>query len=164
MQSEIMKELRDSAKDVVATPQWKKIEADWKMLTESAMHQTMVNDQVKLVAHLMECLHFEGKDDEWMNPKYSPVVHDTLYVLFIYFRAIGNGDLKPMLDFVIDGKIEPEFEDHLKPEYGAPPKEKLIDPNAPKKKEDADADTDALFLFWEATAPLIEYATFKKMM
>jgi len=113
------------------------------------MHQTMVNDQVKLVAHLMECLHFEGKEDEWMNPKYSAVVHDTFYALFMYFRAIGNGDLKPMLDFVLDGKIEPEFEDHLKPELddGAPPKEKLIDPNAEKKKKKDADDADTLFLF-----------------
>ena len=36
-----------------------------------------------------------------------------------------------MLDFMIDGKIDPKFEEHLDPEFGAPPKSVLDPPKGP---------------------------------
>lgn len=101
-----MVELRKRAKILIASKQWKKLEGDWKTITESKVHQNIVDDQIKLVIHIMDCLHFEGKDDEWVNPKYSPVVHDTFYALFMYLRAVRQGDLHPLLNWLIDGKFD----------------------------------------------------------
>jgi len=56
----------------------------------------------------------------WLSPKKSPVVFEAFHALFLYFTAMAKGDLEPMLDFMIDGKYDDKFVEHVQPEFGAP--------------------------------------------
>lgn len=93
----------------------------------------------------MNCLHFDANDDQWVNPKYSPIVYSGFYTLFVYFKAVGEGDFQPLIDFLVEGKISEDFENHVKSEFGRPPKDVL----EPAKKDEAKKDEgQKLYLFW----------------
>jgi hypothetical protein len=59
-------------------------------------------------------------DKKWVDPHYSPVMFDVWHMVYLYFNAIGKGDLTPMLDFIIDGKYDQEFTDRVNPKFGRP--------------------------------------------
>jgi hypothetical protein len=45
---------------------------------------------------------------------------DVWHMIFVYFRAVGEGNLEPMLDFMIDGKYDERFVDEVNPKFPAP--------------------------------------------
>ena len=46
------------------------------------------------------------------------MIFDTWHAIYLYFKAVENGDLQPMLDFMIDGKYDEEFEKKVGKEFG----------------------------------------------
>jgi hypothetical protein len=65
-------------------------------------------------------LHMSEQDKKWISPKYSPVMHDAWYGVYLWYVAIGKGNLEPLLDFAIDGEYADEYEKAVKPKFGRP--------------------------------------------
>lgn len=65
-------------------------------------------------------LHVSAADKRWIDPHQSPVMFEVWHMIYIYLVAIENGDLNPMLDFIIDGKYNPEFYQKMKPKVNIP--------------------------------------------
>merc|ERR1711865_429376 len=75
----------------------------------------------KSVKDLVDTDEFETMEDEkWMDPAHSPVMFDVWHLVYVYFTAVGKGDLEPMLDFMIDGEYDDDFVDAVKPKFPAP--------------------------------------------
>jgi len=70
-------------------------------------------------------LHMSEQDKKWISPKYSPVMHDTWYVVYLWYVAMAKGNLEPLLDFAIDGKYTEEYENAVKPDFGRPEENNL---------------------------------------
>jgi len=68
----------------------------------------------------LKCIHLTEADKAWLSPKKVPVVFEAFHALYLYFVAVGKGDLEPMLDFMIDGKYDEKFVKHVQPDFGAP--------------------------------------------
>ena len=45
---------------------------------------------------------------------------DAFHALYIYFIAVGEGNLEPMFDFMIDGKYDEKFVKEVKPVFELP--------------------------------------------
>lgn len=43
------------------------------------------------------------------DPKCSPPVYDAFHFIYIYFKAVAEGDVDPLLDFISDGKFHDDF-------------------------------------------------------
>jgi len=61
----------------------------------------------------IKCLHMTEEDKMWLSSKKSPVVFEAFHALYLYFTAMALGDLEPMLDFMIDGKYDDKFVEHV---------------------------------------------------
>jgi len=59
------------------------------------------------------------EDEMWLDPKHVPVMFETWHMIYLYFVAVGHGDLDPMLDFIIDGKYDEHFVHEVDPQFGA---------------------------------------------
>jgi len=44
-----------------------------------------------------------------MKAANSPFMYDVLYAIDVYRKAVHDGDLNPMLDWIIDGKYSEEY-------------------------------------------------------
>ena len=105
---------------VTKTPQMNTMQGHWKQVTQQNQHQVVVHHQAKLIIAALNCLHLTKEDEKWMSPKKAPVMFEAFHALYIYFVAVGEGNLEPMLDFMIDGKYDEKFVKHVKPDFGAP--------------------------------------------
>ena len=47
-------------------------------------------------------------------------MHDAWYGVYLWYVAIGKGNLEPLLDFAIDGEYADEYEKAVKPKFGRP--------------------------------------------
>jgi len=81
----------------------------WAEVTQQKQHQVVAYHSVDLIMAAAKTLHMTKKDAEWMSPQKSPVMFDVWHAVYVYFVAMGRGDLNPMLDFIIDGKYDEEF-------------------------------------------------------
>ena len=54
----------------------------------------------------LKTIHMTKEDQKWVDPHYSPIMFEAWHMLYLYFGAVGKGDLNPMLDFIIDGKYD----------------------------------------------------------
>jgi hypothetical protein len=106
--------------DVRHTAEMKKMTTHWTAVTQQEQHQVVVKHQAQLIMAAIKCIHMTEEDKAWMSPKKSPVMFEAFHALYLYFVAMGKGDLEPMLDFMIDGKYEENFVKHVKPDFGAP--------------------------------------------
>jgi hypothetical protein len=43
---------------------------------------------------------------------------ETWHAIYLYFVAVGKGNIEPLLDFVIDGKYDEKFVKEVKPDFG----------------------------------------------
>jgi len=57
----------------------------------------------------LKTVHMTDVDAKWVDPKNSPVMFDVWHMIYLYFNAVGKGDLNPMLDYIIEGKYDPDF-------------------------------------------------------
>jgi len=67
----------------------------------------------------MQTVHMTKKDEKWLDPKHVPITFEAFHAIYLYFVAVGKGDLDPMLDFMIDGKYDEDFVKHVDPQFGA---------------------------------------------
>ena len=113
-------EFRKLVSAVRATGEFKKIEEHWSTIAKGEQHQVVVKHQAKLLMEALKLAHMSDKDKKWVDPYYSPVMFDAWHMVYLYFQAVGNGDLEPMLDFVIDGKYDDKFVKKVNPKFGKP--------------------------------------------
>jgi len=106
--------------DVRHTDEMSKMTGHWAAVTQQTQHQVVVKHQAELIMAAINCIKMTDEDKQWMSPKKSPVMFEAFHALYLYFVAMGKGDLEPMLDFMIDGKYEKNFVKHVKPDFGAP--------------------------------------------
>jgi len=126
--------LRSKVTGVVKTAEFMEIKNDWKEVTMMDSHKNVVKHQAELLLQMVKAFHITEADKKLVSPQNSPVVYDVMHAIYIYFKAVGDGDLEPMLDFMIDGK----YADAFKKEVGPPNKHVL-------KSETMDFDN--LYLF-----------------
>jgi hypothetical protein len=107
--------IRAKASAVRHTKEMATLLQHWVQVTQQKEHQDVVKSQAEFIMSLVKLLHMSEKDKEWIDPTNSPVMFDAWHVLYIYFVAVGKGDLNPMLDFVIDGKYDEKFIHEIKP-------------------------------------------------
>jgi len=82
-----------------------------------------VKHQAKLLIEMLKVVHMTKADEKWVDPKYSPVMFEVWHAVYLYFVAVGHGDIQPMLDFMIDGKYDEKFVEEVNPEFGKPKEE-----------------------------------------
>jgi len=85
-----------------------------------------------------------SKEDEknYASPQKNAIMFDAFHALYIYFIAVGEGNLEPMFDFMIDGEYDEKFLKEVKADFvGAP---KLPEKEAPKDKKAAE---ESLYLY-----------------
>ena len=106
--------------EVRGTDEWETIEGHWGTIAKGEQHQVVVKHQGKLLMEALKTVHMTEKDQKWVDPHYSPVMFDLWHMVYLYFVAVGKGDLEPMLDFIIDGKYDEKFVKHVDPKFGRP--------------------------------------------
>ena len=45
------------------------------------------------------------------------MAYDVFHALYLYLLAVKDGQLGPLLDFIIDGKYDKNFEQKVKPNF-----------------------------------------------
>jgi hypothetical protein len=95
------------------------IQKHWAEVTHQDQHQVVVHHQAELVKAAVETLHMDPAEEKWLDPKHVPVMFETWHMIYLYFVAMGHGDLDPMLDFIIDGKYDEHFVHEVDPQFGA---------------------------------------------
>ena len=61
-------------------------------------------------------------EKKYADPKKNAIMFDAFHALYIYFIAVGEGNLEPMFDFMIDGKYDEKFVKDVNAEFGYPSK------------------------------------------
>merc|ERR1711907_208455 len=112
--------LREHMHAVKATAEMKKIQGHWKGVTSQDQHQVVVKHQANLLIEFLKCIHMSEEDKKWVDPHYSPVMFEVWHMVYLYFVAVGKGDLEPALDFMIDGKYDEKFVKEVDPKFGKP--------------------------------------------
>jgi len=113
---------RKHLSEVRHTDEWEGIQDHMEGITHGEQHQVVVKHQAKLLIEALKTIHMTDKDAKWVDPHYSPVMFDVWHMVYLYFVAVGKGDIDPMLDFLIDGKYDEEFVKKVDPKFGAPEK------------------------------------------
>jgi len=54
----------------------------------------------------VKSLHVADQDKKWVSLKKSSVLFETFHAMFIYFKAMKNGDIDPIASFLIDGTYD----------------------------------------------------------
>lgn len=75
---------------------------------------------------VMKCMHVPDKDQYRIEPQKSPVVYNLFHGLYLYFLAVKDGKLEPLLDYVIDGKYDEKFTEQVKPDFLTPDKKEEL--------------------------------------
>jgi hypothetical protein len=112
--------VRKHMHEVIDTNEFEQIEDHWKQVTQQKQHQVVVAHQGALVKAAVQTLHMQEADKKWLDPAVSPVMFDAWHVVYVYFMAVGKGDLEPMLDWMIDGEYSDDFVDAVKPSFEVP--------------------------------------------
>jgi len=102
------------------TGEFQQIQEHWATVTHQDQHQVVVKHQADMIKAIWGTLHMTDRAEAWISPKHAPVMFEAWHAIYLYFVAMGKGDLNPMLDFVIDGKYDEEFAKHVDPDFGAP--------------------------------------------
>merc|ERR1712032_1451656 len=110
--------LRKLVRAIVETDEMEVLEDHWKTVTQQKQHQIVVKHEAELVMAIHKAIHLE--DEKWLDPSHSPVMFDAWHIIYCYFKAVGDGDLEPLLDFMIDGKYADEYVEHVDPKFPAP--------------------------------------------
>jgi hypothetical protein len=113
-------ELRKKVTAVTKTVPFQRTMKHWQMLTTTEQHQVVVKHQAKLLIEAIKCIHIEEGEEKWVDPKKSPVMFEVWHAVYLYFVAVGKGELQPMLDFMIDGKYDETFAKEVNPDFGRP--------------------------------------------
>jgi len=108
---------------VTKTDEMTTMKKHWKLVTMGEQHQTVVKHQAKLLIEMLKVVHMTEADQKWVDPKYSPVMFEVWHAVYLYFVAVGKGDVQPILDFMIDGKYDEEFAKKVNPKFGRPQEE-----------------------------------------
>jgi len=108
---------------VTKTTEMNTMQGHWKSVTDGEQHQTVVKHQAKLLIEMLKVVHMTKADEKWVDPKYSPVMFEVWHAMYLYFVAVGHGDIQPMLDFMIDGKYDEKFAKEVNPDFGKPKEE-----------------------------------------
>ena len=74
----------------------------------------------------LKTIHLTPEGKKWLDPHKSPVVFEAFHAVYLYFVAVGRGDINPLLDFIIDGKYDEDFVQHVKPDFGRPEENNLF--------------------------------------
>merc|ERR1719329_120948 len=61
------------------------------------MHLKVLEDGSKV-------LHMKKDDALKLSPSRSPIMFDTFHALYVWFLAVEDGNVKPLIDFLVDGK------------------------------------------------------------
>jgi hypothetical protein len=112
--------LRKRISAVRHTHEMEVMQGHFAEITHSKAHQDVVKAQGELLMHAVRTLHMSGEEEKWLDPSHSPVMFDVWHLMYVYFVAMGKGDLNPMLDFIIDGKYDDKFVHKVNPKFPAP--------------------------------------------
>ena len=104
--------------DVRHTTEMKVMTQHWTQVTQGQQHQVVVAHQAKLIIEALKCIHMTKEEEAWISPQKAPVMFETWHALYLYFVAVGKGNIEPLLDFVIDGKYDDKFVKEVKPDFG----------------------------------------------
>lgn len=67
----------------------------------------------------LKTVHMTEADKKWVDPHHSPVMFEVWHMVYLYFNAI-NGHVGPMIEFIVNGRYDRTFVDHVKPDFGRP--------------------------------------------
>jgi hypothetical protein len=112
--------LRKRISAVRHTHEMEVMQGHFAEITQSKAHQAVVKAQGELLMHAVHTLHMSKDEEKWLDPSHSPVMFDVWHLMYVYFVAMGKGDLNPMLDFIIDGKYDEKFVHKVNPKFPAP--------------------------------------------
>ena len=109
------------AKAVANTTEMKTMLVHWKQVTQQYQHQVVIHSQAKLIIAALKCLKMTPEDEDmYASPQKNEIMFDAFHALYIYFIAVGEGNLEPMFDFMIDGKYDEKFVKSVKADFGTP--------------------------------------------
>ena len=117
--------LRSLVTDLRHTTEMGAVQGHWAEITHTPQHQRIVKHEAELLMAFIKAVHISDSDEKWMDPHKSPVMFEAWHAIYLYFVAVGKGDLNPLLDFVIDGKYDENFVSHVKPDFGRPEENNL---------------------------------------
>jgi len=112
--------LRKHVRAVVDTDEFGQMQDHWEDVTQQPQHQKVVHHQAALVKAAVATMHMTEEDKKWLSPSHSPVMFDVWHMIYVYFVAVGKGDLEPLLDFMIDGEYDDKFVKAVNPQFPAP--------------------------------------------
>jgi len=114
-------EFRTKVKAVKGTDEMKTMLVHWKQVTQQYQHQVVVHSQAKLIMAALKCLKMSKEDEEkFASPQKNAVMFEAFHALYIYFIAVGEGNLDPMFNFMIDGEYDEKFVKEVKADFGTP--------------------------------------------
>lgn len=117
--------LRKKAKAVILSSQWKRIQIDFKKLTGTKDHKEIVKLQLDTFEQASKIIKMTPIEAKNLSPQTSPIMFDGLHFLYVYFLAMEKGNVKPLLDFLVDGKYDREYVEGVDPDFFQPPRMEL---------------------------------------
>lgn len=91
------------------THEAKHLIADWKEFTHDKDYQLLMSQEAQLILQTLNLLQIEEKDRILTDPSCSPAVYDAFHFIYIYFKAVAEGEMEPLLDFITEGKFHDDF-------------------------------------------------------
>ena len=110
-------QLRSKVTDLRHTAEMGKIQAHWKQFALEDEQQDLLKMQADYLLAMIKVVHISEQDKAWLDPRFSPIMFEAWHAAYIYFVAMGQGNLEPLLDFVIDGKYDPTFVKQVDPMF-----------------------------------------------
>jgi hypothetical protein len=112
--------LRAKIRALVETDEMDTLQDHWHTVTQTDQHQLVVKHEAELVMAIHKAIHLSKEDEKWLSPSHSPVMFDAWHIVYCYFKAVADGDMEPLFDFMIDGKYADEYVEHVDPKFPAP--------------------------------------------
>ena len=85
----------------------------------------LVKEELEIIMATIKLIEIDDENKEWISPQKSPVMFDAWYGLFLWYKAVAEGNVDPLLDFAIDGKYDKECVKHVDPDFGRPDDDNL---------------------------------------
>lgn len=110
-------ELRQRVTALRHTTEMGVIQGEWKQFSQEDEQQEFLKYQASYLMTAIKAFKMSEEDKVWLDPRFSPVMFDAWHAVYIYYLAMGRGDLEPLLDFVIDGKYDTSFVKQVDPTF-----------------------------------------------
>lgn len=73
-----------------------------------------MSEEAKLMLKAINLVRVDEGDHILTDPTCSRPVYDTFHFIYIYFKAVAEGEVDPLLDFISEGKFQDDFKETVK--------------------------------------------------